>query len=282
MAVKINQIVQTIAKGWNRGRTVSNPQTRIAEEIIAGFNRGVKSTSSVGGNTLELTLKPAKKYLDDFCDVFTEGKYTVIKPKRDIVVDISKIGELNKDGTIIRYQTPKQAEEAARKILLSQFNVPPAQQRELCLITRKNDLFLNSIGDAHDTGLPSVIDDVNFSTMELKIFHNHPTNNPSQKSYPLSLGDIYLLASENVHSITAINNLGEFNTAILKEPLGSSWSISQYIFRTLKNRLEPIIGKNVVPGNNPELYIKEVHKAYKELLPQWDIEYLTNYSYLTN
>ena len=221
--------------------------------------------------------------MDEFCNIFKEGKYTVITHKNGGIVDISKIGELNRDGTIIRYNSVKQAEEEAKKILMKQFDLPLEQQRELCLVTRDKDLFLNTLGDAHESSLPSVIDDLNISKRELKIFHNHPINASSGKSYPLSLQDIYTFASDNIHSMTAFNKLGEYNTVVLKEPIGNPISISQYILRTLQNKLEPILGKNIIPSNNPpDLYCQELHKAYKALLPQFNIEYTTNYSYLTN
>lgn len=196
-------------------------------------------------------------------------------------VDVSKIGELNRDGTIIRYNTAKQAEEEAKKILMKQFELPSEQQREVCLITRDKDLFLNTLGDVHEANLPSVIDDLSVPKRELKIFHNHPTNTADGNSYPLSIEDIITLASENVHSITALNKFGEYSTVTLKERL--TVGVLQYILTTFKNRLEPVLGKNVMPGNNPpQLYSSELHKAYKELLPEFDMKYTTNYFNLAN
>ena len=272
-----SKLVQSFRQEWNSiaHTVVSQPKPS------AGFNCGISTKSSIFGDTLELSIDSCKKYLDEFCDVFTEGKYTVVKHKTGGIIDVSKIGDLNRDGTIIRYRTAKQAEEEAKKILMRQFDLPADQQRELCLITRDKDLFLNSIGDVHDAGLPSIIDDIACPKEELKIFHNHPTNNTSGKSYPLSIGDINLMVSEEVHSVTAINHLGEYSTATIKKPFTSpGYRIAAHLVNKLKEQLEPIIGKDVIPGKNPELYIKEIHKAYKELLPQFNIEYTTNYSYL--
>ena len=275
--------VQSLAKEWNYGVTHAvAPHIKFSNEILYGFNRGISTKNQIVGDTLELSINSCKKYLNEICDVITEGKYTVIKHKTGGIVDVSRIGELNRDGTIIRYNTAKQAEEEAKKILMKQFDLPPEQQRELCLITRDKDLFLNSIGDVHETGLPSIIDDISCPKKELKIFHNHPTNNSSNKSYPLSIGDINLMANEEVHSITAINHLGEYSMATITTPFESpGYRVATYLVCKLKERLEPIVGENVIPGKNPELYIKEIHKAYKELLSQCNIEYTTNYSYLT-
>ena len=163
-----------------------------------------------------------------------------------------------------------------------QFDLPPEQQREICLITRDKDLFLNSIGKDHCASLPDVIEDLSIPRGELKVFHNHPTNNPTGKSYPLSIDDIFMLARNQVHSITALNSSGEFSTAIITKPFVSGgYTVASWIKRELIKRLENNFGKNVLPEKNPELYIKEIHKAYKELLPQCNIEYTTNYSYLT-
>ena len=276
------KIVQEIARGWQRGTTyVVTPQSTIAKKIISGFSCGTGSKAATIGDSVELTLNSAQNYLEEFCNIFKEGKYTVILHKKDGIVDVSKIGELNRDGTIIRYNSAKQAEEEAKKILMKQFELPSEQQREVCLITRDKDLFLNTLGDAHEANLPSVIDDLNFPKRELKIFHNHPTNTADGNSYPLSIKDIITLANENAHSITALNKFGEYNTVILKKRL--TYGIPQYILRTFKNRLEPILGKNVIPGNNsPESYSSELHKAYKELLSQFDMEYATNYFNLVN
>ncbi len=280
-----SKIVESIARTWIKSpKPATKSQADIVREIIADFSCGACSKPHTV-DTVELSLKgalhSAEKYLDDFCDVITEGKYTVISHKWGGYVDVSKIGQLNRNGTIIRYSSAKQAEEEAKKILMKQFDKPLQNQKELCLITRDKDLFLNDIGNAHNSELPSILYDTNCPKGELKIFHNHPVDKVTKKSYPLSLGDIYILASDNVHSITAFNHLGEFNTATLKEPLKYPWSISQFIIRTFQNRLEPIVGKNVDPTNNPELYTTEIHKAYKELLSQFNIEYTTNYSYLS-
>lgn len=275
------KIVKEIAKTWTRGNSaIVRPQSTVVREISAEWSFGRGSNALTVGDTLELSMK---KYLDEFCNIFKEGKYTVISHKKGGIVDISKIGEWNRDGTIIRYNSAKQAEEEAKKILMKQFDIPLEQQRELCLVTRDKDLFLNTVGEAHESGLPSVIDDLNISKKELKIFHNHPINVISGKSYPLSLHDIYTFALENIHSITAFNRLGEYNTVVLKEPLRNSISISQYILRTLQNKLEPILGKNIMPSNNPpDKYCQQLHQAYKELLSQFNIEYSTNYSDLIN
>lgn len=275
------KIVKEIAKTWTRGNSaIVRPQSTVVREISAEWSFGRGSNALTVGDTLELSMK---KYLDEFCNIFKEGKYTVISHKKGGIVDISKIGEWNRDGTIIRYNSAKQAEEEAKKILMKQFDIPLEQQRELCLVTRDKDLFLNTVGEAHESGLPNVIDDLNISKKELKIFHNHPINVISGKSYPLSLRDIYTFALENIHSITAFNRLGEYNTVVLKEPLRNSISISQYILRTLQNKLEPILGKNIMPSNNPpDKYCQQLHKAYKELLSQFNIEYSTNYSDLIN
>ena len=278
------KIVQEIARGWTRGTTspIITQQTTV-ENIIESLYRGTGSKAATIGDTVELTLNSAKKYLDEFCNIFKEGKYTVISHKNGGIVDVSKIGELNRDGTIIRYNTAKQAEEEAKKILMKQFDVPLEQQRELSLITRDKDLFLNTIGDAHEASLPGVDYDLSVPKRELKIFHNHPQIDVFEgKSYPLSVGDLQILASDNLYSVTAINHLGEFSTATLKESLKYPGLTGTHLFRTLKARLEPVVGKGVIPENNPELYSQEVHKAYKELLSQYGIEYTTNYSYLTN
>ena len=278
------KLVQSLAKEWNYGVTSTvKSQRKIVEEILAGFNGGIDTKPSIVGDTLELSIDSCKKYLAEFCDVFTEGKYTVIKHKTGGIVDVSKIGDLNRDGTIIRYGTSKQAEEEAKKILMRQFDLPREQQREVALITRNNDLFLNSIGEEHCATLPSVIEDLSIPRKELKLFHNHPTNITTGKSYPLSIDDIFALARNEVKSITAINHLGEFSTATITKPFASGgYTVAPWIKRELIKRLEQDFGKNVVPEKNPELYIQEVHKAYKELLSQCNIEYSTNYSYLTN
>jgi len=274
----INQIVKTIAKEWTMGPS-SNPMRKQAQNIVSGIFDGINSKSAKLTDTVE---KEAKKYLDTFCRVFKEGKYTVIEHQWGGTVDVTKIGKLNNDGTIIRCKTLAQAEAEAKKILMEQFKLPKEKQKELCLITKDRDLFLNSLGDAHETKLPSVIDDKTIAKYKLKIFHNHPTNAECGKSYPLSIEDIVRLASDEVQSITAINSLGEFNSATIKVPFKSpGYSVSQYLLQILKNRLEPILGEGVFPDKNPELYIKEVHKAYKEILPQLGIEYNTNYSYLS-
>lgn len=275
------KIVQEIAREWQRG--TPSVVTSKAKKIISCFSCGAGSKTTTIEDTVELTLNSAKKYLDEFCNIFKEGKYTVISHKKGGIVDVSKIGELNRDGTIIRYNTAKQAEEEARKILMKQFELPSEQQRELSLITRDKDLFLNTLGDAHEASLPSVAYDLSVPKRELKIFHNHPQIDVfGEKSYPLSGGDLQILAKDNLYSVTAINHLGEYSTATLKESLKYPDLTGSHLFRTLKARLEPVVGKGVIPENNPELYSQEVHKAYKELLSQYGIEYTTNYSYLTN
>ena len=274
------KIVQEIAREWQSGTTSS--MTSQAKKIISSFYCDSAKAATIG-DTVELTLNSAKKYLDEFCNIVKEGKYTVISHKNGGIVDVSKIGELNRDGTIIRYNTAKQAEEEAKKLLMKQFELPAEQQREICLMTRDKDLFLNTIGDAHEASLPSVAYDLCVPKRELKIFHNHPQIDVfGGKSYPLSVGDLRALASDNLYSVTAINHLGEFSTATLKESLKYPDLTGTHLFRTLKARLEPIVGKGVIPENNPELYSQEVHKAYKELLSQYEIEYATNYSYLTS
>ena len=275
------KIVQEIAQGWRTcGNQAVKSQAEIVKETIDSLFHSTSSRTFAVGDTIELSMK---KYLDEFCNIFKEGNYTIISHKKGGIVDVSKIGELNRNGTVIRYNSAKQAEEEAKKILMKQFDLPLEQQRELCLVTRDKDLFLNTLGDAHESSLPSVINDINIPKRELKIFHNHPINALSGKSYPLSLQDIYTFASDNIHSMTAFNKLGEYNTVVLKEPIGNPIFISQYILRTLQDKLEPILGKNIIPSNNPpDLYCQELHKAYKELLSQFNIEYTTNYSYLTN
>lgn len=276
------KIVQELAREWQMGTTsVMTSQNTVAKKIISSFSCGTGSKTTTIGDTLELTLNSAKKYLNEFCNIFKEGEYTVISHKKGGTVDVSKIGELNRDGTIIRYNTAKQAEEEAKKILMKQFELPSEQQREVSLITRNRDLYLNTIGEAHISKLPSVSYDSSVPKRELKIFHNHPTNTADGNSYPLSIGDIITLANANVHSITALNKFGEYSTVTLKEPLTDG--VPQYILTTFKNRLEPILGENVMPGNNPpQLYSSELHKAYKELLPQFDMKYTTNYFNLAN
>ena len=274
----INQIVKTIAKEWTTSPS-SNPMRKQAQNIVASIFDGINSKPAKVIDTIE---KEAKKYLDTFCSVFKEEKYTVIEHQWGGIVDVAKIGKLNNNGTIIRCKTPAQAEDEAKKILMEQFKLPKEKQKELCLITKDRDLFLNSLGNAHETELPSVIDDKTIAKYKLKIFHNHPTNAECGKSYPLSVEDIVRLTSDEVQSITAINSLGEFNSATIKVPFKSpGYLVSQYLLQILKNRLEPILGKGVFPDKNPELYIKELHKAYKEILPQLGIEYNTNYSYLS-
>ena len=278
----VSKIAKNIAqKGSTAGLSAAgNPMRKKAQEIVASLFNEINSKPVRMAKTIETE---SKKYLDMFCNVFKEGEYTVIEHNWGGSVDVTKIGKLNKNGTIIRCKSSAQAEEEAKKILMAQFKIPREQQKELCLITKGRDLFLNDVGDAHETGLPSVIDDKTIAKYELKIFHNHPTNAQCGKSYPLSVGDIVRLASDEIKSITAINSSGEFSTATIKAPFKSpGYSLSQCILRILKDRLEPILGEGVFPDKNPELYIKEVHKAYKEILPLFDIEYCTNYSYLKN
>jgi len=45
------------------------------------------------------------------------------------MVDLSKIGEL-KDNTIVRYNTPEQAKQAAKDLVMKQFELPFEMQRE--------------------------------------------------------------------------------------------------------------------------------------------------------
>lgn len=275
------KIVQEIAQGWRTcGNQAVKSQAEIVKETIDSLFHSTSSRTFAVGDTVELSIK---KYLNEFCNIFKEGNYTVISHKNGGIVDVSKIGELNRDGTIIRYNSAKQAEEEAKNILMKQFDLPFEQQREVSLITRDKDLFLNKIGDAHEAELPSVAYDPSISKRELKIFHNHPQIAAAGgKSYPLSAGDIQILMLDNLHSVTAINKSGEFSTATLKEILPHPEGAKHQFFIAIKKRLIPIIGGNLVPENNPELYIKEVHKAYKELLSQYGIEYTTNYSYLNN
>ena len=165
--------------------------------------------------------------------------------------------------------------------------------------------------------IPSIYD---CSKRNFRLIHNHPQYNISGDSVPISIGDINSMISNSVKSVTALNRRGEYSIAHIidekKAMQDGSWSWKildefnnqkiliymgkngkrlsklrklkkqQKLTTELENELNNL--ENEYNNFNMDKYIQEkpeeysyrLHSLYKKLLPQYGIEYKTNFSNL--
>ncbi len=266
-----------------------------------------------------------EKYLSKNCDVFKEGNYTVIQHKKGGIVDVSKIGDLNNNGTIIRYRSPEQAKQGAIDALMKHFDSPIGQQREQVVAVLDNDLHLGMIGDATSATKPGIAHPFNHSKGKVDLFHNHPSLNRMGTTAPLSGNDITSTCVCECRSITAVNSFGEYSTVkiidankvykdygfisggeignalgreIAPRMMGNEGKrllelrslkeqnlLSSDLIEELKQlelKAENFKDRDLIKFMNEHFddYCTILHKAYQKILPQFGIEYTTNFSNL--
>ncbi len=277
--------------------------------------------TKIANNPEEEIICRLNDYLKKHCNVYREAGsysriYTVIEANKGEMVDISRIGDLNKRGTILRYNTPEQAKQGAIKVVMKQFELPHEQQCELAVVTKGKDLYLNNPGGFDNAPYHQVGHCGHSDTFQdIEIFHNHPDCYGFGQTLPLSFGDIKTaMGFDRAKSVTAINSAGEFNTLIRTNASASDcqkisqWTRHDYykdvVLIRLKNLRELSEKSKLTPEaaaelemldyyaktNNYDLikyttdeyYAKIIHEAYKEIFPKYGFEYTTNYSNLKN
>lgn len=315
---------------YNYNISLSCPNFKSKEKIIqkttniAKISTPVLTGALIGAIGINLPTKSPKnelndieKYLNEHCNIYKEGEHTVIEPKNGGMIKLSELGNI-KLNTIIRFNTPEQAREAAKTFVMEQFDLPIEQQCERFVAVDGNDIVGISQGDATRV-TPVGLKMARFAPRTIDIYHNHPLQDSID--FPLSdeLGDIAVLIRYNVRSITAYNHFGEFNRAevidsvklteggilfknelflaldqykamaLLGKEKGTKYISLRNIdkHRTVEQQREYEKLNNEYTNLYIELqnkkqkeYAKLMHSMYKEILPKFGVKYTTNYSNL--
>ena len=260
------------------------------------------------------------------------GKRSILETKPVGNIDTSQIGVCLSDGTIhfpklnmTRFRTAEEAEAHAKEVVMKQFNVPIAEQREIAVATWGRDYYHNTPGQHCRTASPIIYSGNNHPRGKTDLVHNHPSHNEIGDSVPLSGNDLQTLIMNESHSVTALNKAGEYNTATvidMDKAYGQSGIVSSiklgkmlvneqfpYMMGKDGKRLLELRGLKEKQTLTPELeaelknleikfenfrdsdmakfmeehvdeYVQILHRAYKKILPQFGIEYKTNFSNL--
>ena len=214
------------------------------------------------------------------------GKRSILETKPVGKVDVSKLGVCLSDGTVrfphlnmIRYRTAEEAEANAKKICMKQYETPIGQQKEIMIGTVGRDLYLNEIGTENKCQAPAVLMSKAYRNRPKKLFHNHPTCLDGGYSEPVSPFDIWHATDVNPISLTAFNSYGEYNTVKMTD---------KYFKLSQRDKLQIVydltgaeikMQENIGQCTAEQLAIIQ-HKCNAEILPQYGIEYETNFSNL--
>lgn len=165
------------------------------------------------------TSDEAKKAAEDLLNLnepwvmYKEGEFTIIEAKDGAIVDLSKISRLiGRSHVIVRYRSPEEAKQAAKDLIMKEFDKPLEKQIECGITVEDKNVTGIIYGQQKATDMSHPV----FSdSLKADYYHNHPYLN--SVDYPLSgisgRGDLIALIKEKFRSVTAYNHLGEYNTA---------------------------------------------------------------------
>ena len=156
------------------------------------------------------------KNLADACAKYAGacGKKSILFTKPVKNVNISELGVYLSDDALhflngkIRYKSPAQAADAAKRIVMKQFNLGYPQ--ECNVLVEGTDILgvYKYKGEATSAPLPFQASAKPWKgERTIDVYHNHPV------AVPLSDGDIFDLLHTKIKSITAFNKNGEYSCA---------------------------------------------------------------------